>query len=175
MSFKDSLALTLGFEGGFANDPDDPGGATNKGITQATYNTYRQQIRLPPKDVRDITQDEVESIYSRYWTGVYGDKIDSINPRLAQGVFDFGVNAGEVTAVKALQRMLGCDPDGIYGPMTEAALKNDCMSIGMLGVVRLYAYERIKYYTSLAIRKPVMKKFLTSWLSRTIVSAGEKL
>ena len=66
--FKKALSFVLKWEGGYVNNPNDRGGATNKGITQNTYNSYLQSKGRPTKDVRYITDAEVEDIYySRYW------------------------------------------------------------------------------------------------------------
>ena len=57
------LKFILAREGGYVNSKNDRGGPTNKGVTQVTYNSYRRSKNLPTKDVRDITQQEVEDIY----------------------------------------------------------------------------------------------------------------
>ena len=73
--FKKALAFVLKWEGGFVNDPDDKGGATNKGITQNTYNSYLKSKGMRAKSVRYITQAEVEDIYyKQYWCCQYGDR-----------------------------------------------------------------------------------------------------
>ena len=66
--FKKALKFVLDREGGYVNNPNDRGGATNKGITQNTYNAYLKGIGRASCDVRNITDAEVEKIYySRYW------------------------------------------------------------------------------------------------------------
>ena len=61
--FKKALKFVLKWEGGYVNDPDDKGGATNKGITQCTYNGWLKTKGLKPKDVKNITDVEVAQIY----------------------------------------------------------------------------------------------------------------
>lgn len=66
--FKACLKRLLGFEGGWVNHPSDPGGATNYGITHATYSHWRKQNHLKPRSVKHITRNEVEAIYKQnYW------------------------------------------------------------------------------------------------------------
>lgn len=90
--FKKALAFVLKWEGGFVDDPDDKGGATNKGITQNTYNAYLKQKGLPQKSVKNITQSEVEAIYySRYWIVA---KCNTMTKQFAVLAFDTAVNMG---------------------------------------------------------------------------------
>ena len=61
--FELALNFVLEREGGYVNDPDDKGGATNKGITQNTYNSWLKSVGKPAKDVKNITDAEVKEIY----------------------------------------------------------------------------------------------------------------
>ena len=61
--FKTALNFVLKWEGGYVNNPNDKGGATNKGITQHTYNSWLKSLLLAPRDVRFITQEKGEQIY----------------------------------------------------------------------------------------------------------------
>ena len=175
MTFSHDLDMVLAFEGGYANDPDDSGGATNFGVIQKTYDAFRTKNKLALQSVKEITRQEVEEIYMSYYKACYADKIDLINPLVASQVFDFAINAGPSQAVKTLQKMLGTVADGIYGPATAAALKAECNLYGPVKVSINYAYERIKFYISLCVRKPTQRKFLFSWISRTLVASGTKL
>lgn len=118
-SFARALKEVLKSEGGYVNHPKDPGGATNKGITQATYDAYRSR----KQSVRLITDAEVASIYkSRYWDAVQADDLPA---GLDYAVFDFAVNSGPVRAIRFLQDALGVSVDGQIGPLTvKAALRH---------------------------------------------------
>lgn len=86
------LSVVLTHEGGYANHPQDPGGATMKGVTQATYNAYRARKGLAPRAVRQIAEAELQEIYrTGYWNEVQGDTLP-IGVDLA--VFDGAVNSG---------------------------------------------------------------------------------
>lgn len=94
-SFGRALAFVLRWEGGYTDNPADPGGATNKGITQRTYDAWRAKKRLPARPVREIKDSEVEAIYrEEYW-------VDLPWP-LALVHFDTRVNMGSQKAAGLL-------------------------------------------------------------------------
>lgn len=119
-NFDACLKLVLAHEGGFVNHPQDPGGATNRGVTQAVYDAYRAKRGSEPRSVRDITYPEVQSIYrAGYWLPIRADEMPA---GVDYAVFDFGVNSGPGRAVKDLQRALGTKVDGVVGVNTLALL-----------------------------------------------------
>jgi lysozyme family protein len=120
-NFDKALAAVLVHEGGYVNHPRDPGGATNRGVTQAVYDDWRVAHGLPEQGVRDITQAEVMAIYKhRYWDKVRGDDLPS---GVDYCVFDFAVNSGIGRASRYLQETVGVAADGKIGPTTLAAVK----------------------------------------------------
>ena len=112
-------AVTAKWEGGFVNHPKDPGGATNYGVTQGTYDGYRRRWGLAKRSVSNISADEVRDIYADYWSKVAGDGLP-VGVDLA--VYDFGVNSGPPRAVKYLQQVVGSHRDGVMGPETLKAV-----------------------------------------------------
>lgn len=121
-NFDAALALVLAHEGGYVNDPQDPGGATNRGITQGTYDLWRVDKSLPVRSVKLITPAEVMAIYKRrYWDAVCGDQLPA---GLDYCLFDFAVNSGPRRAVTYLQRILGVPDDGKVGPVTLDAAEH---------------------------------------------------
>lgn len=121
-NFNPLVQQLLGIEGGVSDRPrkDDPGGLTNKGITQANYDRWRSLKGLPPKSVREITDQEVIAIArTNYWTPIQGDKLPA---GVDFAVFDFAFNSGASQAVRDLQRTLGVPADGIVGVRTLEAL-----------------------------------------------------
>lgn len=113
------LATTLKWEGGWANHPKDPGGATMKGVIQRTYDAYRLARGLPRRSVREIQDNELQDIYrTGYWIKVNGDNL-RVGEDLA--VFDFGVNSGPARAAKYFQRAVGAPQDGQIGSATLRA------------------------------------------------------
>ena len=119
--FARALPRVLAHEGGYVDDPFDPGGATNKGITFRVYDAYRTRNGLPTRDVRAISATEVAEIYRlQYWDAVKGDELP---PGLDYVLFDGAVNSGPSQSIKWLQRALGdVAVDGQIGQATLAAV-----------------------------------------------------
>lgn len=107
--FKKALKFILQWEGGYSNNPHDYGGATNKGITQKTYNAWRKTHNLPLQDVKNISNQEVENIYfCNYWIPA---RCDCMCPKFAILVFDTAVNMGLKRAQEFLKAAEWKDPD----------------------------------------------------------------
>jgi len=156
-TFPAALAFVLSQEGGWSNDPDDPGGATNKGITLATYRLWNNDPKLSANQLRDITDAEVEAIYrTMYWDAVDGDEMP---PGIDLSLMDFGVNAGPERSIRLLQEAIGTEPDGIIGPITQKA-------IDMMPAPRLLQALRdaqLTYYREL----DTFAEFGDGWTNRT--------
>lgn len=119
-NFQRSLSLVLKWEGGFVNHPKDPGGATNKGITLATFRRYVKRNGTVD-DLKRITDAQVSTVYRKqYWDAVKGDDLPS---GVDYAVFDFAVHSGPARAAKYLQAAVGVDRDGKIGPVTIAAAR----------------------------------------------------
>jgi lysozyme family protein len=103
-NYQSCLAFTLKYEGGDSDDPADPGGRTRKGVTQATYDAYRDRLGLPRRDVFAMADGEMQEIYrGDYWNVVNGD---DLRPGEDLCVFDLAVNSGPAKA-KSFWRMTG--------------------------------------------------------------------
>ena len=119
--FSHWLPHILKHEGGYVNHAKDPGGATNKGITQKTYDSWRDRQGQPRQSVRSITDAEVSAIYRRdYWDAIKGDELPA---GVDYCVFDFAVNSGINRASKYQQGAVNVAQDGKIGPATIAAAK----------------------------------------------------
>jgi len=120
--FEICVAFTLRQEGGYTDDPADPGGATNMGITLATYREWSDDPHLGAAQVRDMTLKTARAIYrALYWNRL---RADALPPGVDLSVFDMGVNAGIWRSVRLLQQALGFtgeEMDGSIGPETLAA------------------------------------------------------
>lgn len=117
--FDAALAITLGYEGGLADHPADPGGRTNRGVTQGTYDGWRRSQGQPTQAVDHITNEEVEAIYyQNYWLASGADKLPAA---LALAHFDWAVNAGVGQAAKTLAACQAADnPIKCYNDTREA-------------------------------------------------------
>ncbi|MBE0619065.1 MAG: N-acetylmuramidase [Burkholderiales bacterium] len=169
-SFDAFFPTLLKSEGGFVDDPADPGGATNKGVTMATFqNCAKKYLGIEPTldNLKALTDAQAGQIYKPlYWDKVRGDVIALQD--LADIVFDFQVNAG-ANASRLLQNVindLGAQPplavDGSIGPGTLAALGK----VDQTAVYRRYKQGRIAYYRNLVARRPSLGKFLNGWINR---------
>jgi len=119
--FATCLARVLRHEGGYVDHPDDPGGATSRGVTQRTYDAWTRVAGLPSRSVREIEPEEVAAIYhEQYWTKAGA----GLPIGLDYAVFDYAVNSGPTQAARDLQRVLGVDVDGIIGAQTKAAAQD---------------------------------------------------
>ena len=118
----DCLAFTLREEGGFVDDPRDPGGATNMGITLATLRVWRDDKQLDVAAIEDLTVADATTIYGAdFWNRA---RCDALPAGVDLLVFDHGVNAGTIRSAKLLQQTLGfapADVDGSIGPDTLAS------------------------------------------------------
>jgi lysozyme family protein len=164
-SFDLFLPLLLKFEGGYVDDPDDPGGETNKGITMASFQECSHELLGidPTSDnLRALTDAQAGIIYrARYWNKMQGDSL--LLQQLANIVCDFFVNAG-TRATKLLQHVLngmGANvvEDGVIGVASLQALASLPQDV----VYRQYKQERIDYYQALGKKYP---QFLQGWLNR---------
>jgi len=158
-NFGTCLAFTLKEEGGYSDDPADPGGATNMGITLATYRQWADNPNLAPLQVRDLSERTARAIYrSLYWNPL---RADALPAGVDLSVFDMGVNAGIWRSARPLQRALrftGEEVDGCIGPETlDAAAMCDLRTL-----VTDLAEPQAAYYRSLA-GFPI---FGTGWLDR---------
>lgn len=107
--FKKALSFVLKWEGGYVNNPNDKGGATNKGITQGTYNGWLVSRGLQRKDVKFISQSEVEEIYfNNYWLKAGCNKMSR---KFAVLAFDTAVNMGVGRVQEFLRAAQWKDPD----------------------------------------------------------------
>jgi lysozyme family protein len=110
--------FTLPAEGGFVHRKKsaDPGGATNMGVTQNTYNQWRDSMDLPRQSVRKMTPNEAHKIMEKmYWNPIRGNELPE---RTAVALADWGYHGGTTRAIRLLQRIVGAPQTGVLGPAT---------------------------------------------------------
>jgi lysozyme family protein len=152
--FDDIIEIVLEHEGGYVNDPVDPGGETNFGIAKRSH---------PDVDIANLTREGAKEIYYQdYWMK---NRVPQMPENLKHIYFDMCVNQGRGRAVKILQiaanaKGAGLIVDGGLGPKTVKALVN-------VELERVRAY-RIKYYADLVTRKPDLEKFYFGWFRRAL-------
>lgn len=165
-------------EGGYVNDPDDPGGATNFGVTIGTMQSLEMDLnrdgRIDAADVRALTRAQAEQIFVEHY--FRKPRLAELPEPLQASVFDMYVNAGG-NAVKILQRLVSrmgfrTADDGVVGPMTIAAVA-DAAEAAPDHLVDAYGIARRNYYYALADQRPASRKYARSkaggkggWITR---------
>ncbi len=149
--FLKCIKVVLKNEGGYVNNPKDPGGETNYGIAKKFY---------PNLDIKNLTKEQAIDIYYKdYWLPMNLEGI--LNNELILQVFDFGVNAGRKVSIRMLQRIVKTEDDGIIGPKTIKAINES-----ELPLLDIFKKRRKIFYMNLAARKPELEIFLNGWLRR---------
>ena len=154
VEFDEIIEVVLHHEGGYVNDPKDPGGETNFGIAKRSH---------PDVDIANLTKDGAKEIYKEhYWDR---NKVEDLPEELRHIYFDMCVNQGRSRAVRIMQRAANAKGanlkvDGGMGPKTIAAMDG-------VELDRVRAY-RVKYYADLVTRKPDLEKFYFGWFRRAL-------
>lgn len=151
-------------EGGFVNDPDDPGGATKYGVTIGTMRRLGLDLtgdgKTTVEDVKRLTRSDAERIFVQHYFTAPG--IGTLPEALQPSVFDMYVNAGS-NAVKLLQRLLtdmgfACTDDGVIGPLTIRAAQLG-YEAAPRHIADAYGVARRNYYYALADARPASRKY----------------
>ena len=152
--FDEIIEVVLKHEGGYVNDPDDPGGETKYGISKKAY---------PDEDIKELTIERAKELYKKdYWDRF---RVASLSDRLRHIYVDMCINMGGGRATKILQEACNSknsnkiDVDGGMGPMTVKAAAS-------VEDFRLRAF-RVLYYAELIMKKPNLAKFWVGWFRRS--------
>jgi len=177
--FEPAVLVLLADEGGWVDDPDDPGGATNYGISLRYLRELAQEDGdgelvgdidrdgdVDGDDIRKMKREDAIGIYRAQWWDRFG--YGSLESQLvANKVLDLAVNMGGPQAHKCLQRAARAGgqaliDDGILGPKTLAAI-NELATWPLLTALRS---EAAGIYRQIVARRPASRKFLKGWLAR---------
>ena len=135
MTFDEAFETLIGHEGGYSNDPRDPGGETNFGISKRAY---------PDVNIATLTLEQAKAIYLRdYWQRAMCDQLP---PAVAFQVFDCAVNSGIGQSIRFLQRAVGVADDGRVGPLTTRAVQR----LDAEAVVSRFNGQRLDFMTKLS-------------------------
>jgi len=135
LTFDAVFDRLLGHEGGYVDNPKDPGGETNWGISKRSY---------PNVDIKNLTREGAKAIYKKdFWNAVHADTLPS---SVAFQLFDFAVNSGISTAIRYFQRSLGVADDGHWGPMSQGKAESTGENDMLLGINA----ERLDFMSRLA-------------------------
>ena len=120
-NWNDSFAAVLKHEGGFVNNPKDPGGMTNLGVTRSAWESYLNRS-VTEAEMRALTPDTVKPFYkAMYWDKIKGDQLPA---GVDYAAYDLAVNSGTGRAAKYLQEIAGVFADGVIGPKSLEAIKS---------------------------------------------------
>ena len=173
IGFEAALAIVLAHEGGFVDDPADPGGATKFGVSLRTLRALGDLAfdldvdgDLDADDIKALTPEAAGAFYRKHFWDRYGyGTIHDLH--LAAKLFDLAVNMGPGPAHRCLQRALrACrqpvTEDGILGPVTRQAVN----AAEFLGLFPALKSEAAGFYRALAASDPARQKWLSGWLNR---------
>ena len=154
-NFDTCLSHVLSSEGGYVNNPKDPGGITNLGCTKTTWEIFVGHP-VSEADMRNLTPEDVKPLYKRkYWDMVSGDLLPE---GLDYAVFDAAINSGPGRAAKWLQEAVGVTADGSIGPATlRAVAAKDLQTL-----ISQYNDKRLQFLESL----PTFSTFGRGWSNR---------
>lgn len=171
-AFEPAIAVVLRHEGGWVDDPDDPGGETNFGISRRIIDREKltpEELGLPslnPGAMKLLKVETAVALYRQLFWEPYGyERLK--NQEVATKLFDAGINMGPARAhVLAQQAAIVCGQwlivDGVLGPKTVDCI-NACNSLSFLQAM---ADEMATYYRTISTRRPKLAKFLSNWLKR---------
>ena len=156
-AFDIAMRFVIPEEGGYVDNPSDPGGATNYGISQAAN---------PDIDVASLTLEQAEEIYrERYWIPAGCPELPAA---LACCHMDWAVNHGVVGAIETLRQVLGLPPGATWDETIPTAVRRT--PEGKL--VRTYLDKRTQWYNTIALSRPTLAVFLIGWLNRVRALRG---
>lgn len=158
MDYQTSFDRLIGNEGGYVNNPADPGGETNWGITWPVLNQAMGQGIMPMgTTIANLTRDQAKVIYKHFFWDA--GQMDQFDASISFQVFDFAVNSGISTALRHLQAAVGVAADGNVGPVTISAIK----SMAPAKVIMLFLAERLDFWRKLS----TWGSFGAGWAGRT--------
>lgn len=140
------LQRIIGHEGGYSDNPDDPGNWTGGRVGHGQLNGTNWGIAAntyPEVDIKNLTVDQAAQIYRNDF--VRPLRLEDYADGVAYQLLDFAVNSGPRQAKKSLQKTLGLKPDGIIGPLTRAALA----AVSETDLIMLVVAERLEFMTRL--------------------------
>lgn len=157
------VPFILKWEGGFVNDPDDLGGATNRGVTLATYMQYCRKKGYPVPTVERLknlsNREWTEILKTMYWDRWLADQI--VNQSVANILVDW-VWASGIHGIKRPQKILGVAVDGIAGSRTLAAI-NAKDAKELFFAIKA---DRTRFIDETCKARPANEKFRKGWMNR---------
>jgi lysozyme family protein len=172
-NYKQALQLVLQYEGGYSNDPNDPGGETYKGVARNMNSNWigwtlidlqKKQSNFPANlNNNNELNSEIEHFYKvNYWDKVKGD--DLTDQRVANAIFDFAVNAGCSTSSLLAQKVVDAKEDGVIGAGSVAAIN----TMPADQFLAYFTIAKIARYIRIVKNRPTSKKYFYGWVRRAL-------
>jgi lysozyme family protein len=171
--FTQAFQLMIAHEGGYVNDPDDPGGETYKGVARKIFSKWdgwtkvdilKRQPGFPANLDKDTElQGAVSDFYRvNFWDKINGDQIT--NQDVANSIFDFGVNAGVTTSASLAQMVIGVNSDGVIGPQSISGINNYDPNHFLAS----FTVAKIARYVNIVKKRPTSQKYFFGWVIRAL-------
>lgn len=171
--FINAFRKTIDREGGYVNDPDDPGGETYKGVARkmhskwpgwSTIDLLKRQPGFPHSLEKEAElREQIGTFYlDMFWNRIQADDIDQ--QEVAESIFDFAVNAGVGTSVALAQMIVGAKPDGVMGPETLQKIN----SFEANHFLAAFTVAKIARYVHIVKKRPTSRKYFYGWVVRAI-------
>ena len=171
--FTQAFQLMISHEGGYGNDPDDPGGETYKGVARKIFSKWdgwtkvdilKRQTGFPANLDKDPElQQNISDFYRvTFWDKINGDQI--ANQEIANSIFDFGVNAGVGTSASLAQMVVGAKSDGVIGPNSISAINN----FDPEHFLASFTVAKIARYVNIVKKRPTSRKYFYGWVIRAL-------
>lgn len=172
-NFTEAFNLMIANEGGYINDPDDPGGETYKGVSRKIHSKWegwtmvdilKRQAGFPANLDKDPELQEAVSDFYRvnFWDKLNGDQIE--NQEVASSIFDFAVNAGIGTSALLAQLVVETKTDGVIGP--ESITKINAFDSGHF--LAAFTVAKIARYVNIVKKRPTSRKYFYGWALRAL-------
>jgi lysozyme family protein len=173
-NFEKALLKVLKNEGGYVNDPQDPGGETYKGIARNVWpkwggwqkvDYYKSQNKGFEQSLNsdNTLQEWVELFYRQcFWDKLKANDIN--NQDVADSIFDFAVNAGVSTSSSLAQMVVGSPSDGVIGENTLAKING----FDPEHFIAAFTVAKIARYISIIKKRPTSQKYLYGWVRRAL-------
>jgi lysozyme family protein len=173
VDFSLAFQLMIANEGGYVNDPDDPGGETYKGIARKMYSKWdgwttvdmlKRQPGFPSNLDKDaeLQQDVLNFYRTVFWDPLKGDQMN--NQEVANSIFDFAVNAGLSTSASLAQMVIGAKADGVIGPQSIASLN----TFDPEHFLAAFTVAKIARYVNIVKKRPTSRKYFYGWVCRAL-------
>ncbi len=171
--FSQAFQLMIVHEGGYVNDPDDPGGETYKGVARKIFSKWdgwtkidllKRQSGFPGNLDKDVElQHDVEDFFRvNFWNKIKGD--DITNQKVAESIFDFGVNAGVGTSASLAQLVVETETDGVIGNESIARIN----AFNTEHFLAAFTVAKIARYVNIVKKRPTSRKYFYGWILRAL-------